>query len=324
MRLNAKIFVAGHTGLVGSALVRALDKRGYRNLILKTKQQLDLTDTLATQDFFSYEKPDFVFMCAARVGGIMANKNFPANFIYENLRISENVIHSAYTSRVSKLLFMGSACVYPRLCPQPMHEQYFMTRPLEPTNEAYAISKIAAIKLCQSYNQQYGTNFISVMPNNIYGPHDNFDLHSSHVVPALLHKFIDAVSNHSPSVTIWGTGQARREFIFVDDIADALIFLMQNYSSSEIINVGTGEDISIANLAHLIADIVGFSGDLIFDSTKPDGMPRRLLDVSRLHELGFFHRTILSEGIKATYDWYLTQAHSHSISTQVTSYAQSS
>ena len=307
MRLNSKIFVAGHTGLVGSALIRALDKQGYRNLILKTKAQLDLTDSLSTTSFLLQEKPDFVFVCAARVGGIMENKTYPAQFIYDNLRIATNIIHGSYQAKVAKLLYLGSSCIYPRQSPQPMHEQYFMTGPLEPTNESYAISKIAGIKMCQAYNQQYGTNFICVMPTNIYGPHDNFNLASSHVLPALLRKFIEATINNYPTVTVWGTGQARREFIFVDDIAEALIFMMKNYNSNEIINIGTGEDISIANLAHLIKSIVGYSGQIIFDSSKPDGMPRKRLDVSRLHQLGFTHRVSLSDGIKITHDWYLTQ-----------------
>lgn len=316
MRLNAKIYVAGHTGLVGSALVRALDKRGFRNLVLKTKDQLELTDTTATQAFFLRERPDFVFVCAARVGGIMDNVSHPAQFIHDNLRISINLIHAAYLAHVRKLIYLGSSCIYPRLCPQPMHEQYFMTGPLEPTNSAYAIAKIAGINMCQSYNQQYGTNFISVIPTNTYGPHDNFNPATSHVLPSLLRNLIDATNNQTPSVTVWGTGRPRREFIFVDDLADALIFLMDHYQGSDIINLGTGEDISIAELATTIKDLVGFTGQIQFDAAKPDGMLRKRLDVTRLHQLGFIHRVSLASGIKITYDWYLTQM-SSSLSTKL-------
>lgn len=307
MLLSSKIYVAGHGGLVGSALVRALDKRGYRNLILPSRAQLDLTDEHATNKFFEQNSLDYVFVAAARVGGIMENKTRPAEFIHDNLRIATNIIHAAYKLNVTKLLYLGSSCIYPRRAPQPMNEQYFMTGPLEPTNEAYAISKIAGIKMCQAYNAQYKTNFISIMPTNIYGPNDNFDPDSAHVLPALLRKFIEAKQQNQPSVTIWGTGKPKREFIYVEDISEALVFLMQNYNSGEIINVGTGHDVSIAELAQMIKEIVNYKGSINFDTTKPDGMPRKWLDVSRLQQLGFKHKTELPEGIRKAHEWYLTQ-----------------
>ena len=307
MLLSSKIYVAGHTGLVGSALIRALDRQGYRNLIFQPQSQLNLTDEHATNEFFDQTRPDFVFVAAARVGGIMANKTYPAQFIHDNLRIATNVIHAAYKYKTTKLLYLGSSCIYPRQSPQPINEESFMTGPLEPTNEAYAISKIAGIKMCQAYNAQYKTNFISAMPTNIYGPNDNFDPDNAHVLPALLRRFIEATQQNKPSVTIWGTGKPKREFIYVEDIAEALLFLMKNYNDSEIINVGTGEDSSILELAQMIKEITGYKGKITFDTSKPDGMPRKWLNVSRLHKLGFKHKTELSEGIQKTHEWYLTQ-----------------
>lgn len=307
MHTNDSIYVAGHAGLVGSALVRSLQRQGYRNIVTRASAELDLRDGNAVQRFFAEERPRYIFVAAARVGGILENDTYPADFIHDNLRIATNLIHHAYIHKATKLLFLGSSCIYPRECPQPMKEEYFMTGPLEKTNEAYATAKIAAIKMCQAYNKQHGTNFISLMPTNLYGPNDNFDLKSAHVLPALLRKFIEAKHNEQPRVILWGTGTPRREFMHVDDLADACIFLMKTYNSGEILNVGTGTDISIRELADLIKNIVGFSGDVVRDATKPDGMPRKLLDVSKLHRLGWRHSTDLIEGIKKTTHWYLNQ-----------------
>lgn len=304
MNKNSKIFVAGHRGLVGSAIVRALQSEGYTNLVLKTRTELDLTNQQAVADFFVQEKPEYVFLSAAKVGGIMANKTHPAEFIYDNLTIQTNIIHSAYLNNVKKLLFLGSSCIYPRNCPQPMKEEYLLTGELEPTNKAYALAKIAGIVMCQSYNEQYGTNFISLMPSNVYGPYDNFDLENAHVMPSVIRKFHNAKINNEPHVTMWGTGSAMREFLHVDDLADACLFLMENYNDSSIINVGSGEDVTIKELAEVVSDAVGYKGEIIWDTTKPDGMPRKLVDVSKLHSLGWKHDTHLSEGITSTYEWF--------------------
>ena len=305
MDLPSKIYIAGHMGLVGSAIKRNLEEKGFQNIIVRTRQELDLLNGSAVKSFFEKEKPEYVFLAAAKVGGINANDNHPADFIYENLQVQNNVIHNAYCNGVKKLLFLGSSCIYPRDCPQPIKEEYFMTGPLEKTNDAYAVAKIAGIKMCQAYNKQYGTKFISVMPTNLYGPNDNFDLESSHVLPALLRKFHDAKISGAKEVVIWGTGSPMREFLHVDDLADACVYLMDTYEDSEIVNIGTGEDITIKNLALLIKNIVGFEGKITNDTAKPDGTPRKLLDVSRLHSLGWHHKTNLELGLKITYDWFL-------------------
>ena len=305
MENNSKIYVAGHLGLVGSAIVRNLEAQGYTKIVKKELDELDLTNQLATADFFAKEKPDYVFLAAAKVGGIKANEDYQAEFIFQNLQIQNNVIHNAYLSGVKKLLFLGSSCIYPRDCPQPIKEEYFMTGPLEKTNDAYAIAKIAGIRMCRSYNKQYGTKFIAVMPTNLYGPGDNFDLNSSHVLPALLRKFHDAKVNNAKEVVMWGTGTPKREFLHVDDLADAVVFLMNNYAESEIVNIGAGEDLSIRELAEIIKKIIGFEGTIVNDTTKPDGTPRKLMDVSRLHSLGWHHKISLENGIKMTYEWFL-------------------
>jgi GDP-L-fucose synthase len=304
MEKNASIFVAGHRGLVGSALMRALTAAGYTNLITRTRQELDLLDQNAVTEFFATEKPVYVFLAAAKVGGIMANKTKPADFIRENLQLQNNIITSAHTSGVKKLLFLGSSCIYPKLAPQPIKEEYLMTGPLEPTNDAYAIAKIAGIMLCQSYRQQYGSNFISVMPTNLYGENDNFDLETSHVLPALIRRFHEAKLAGLPTVTLWGTGTPRREFLHVDDLAAACLHLMNTYNESEIVNIGTGEDVTIKDLAETIKSVVGYGGKITWDTTKPDGTPRKLLDVTKLHNLGFTHKIKLEEGINKTYAWY--------------------
>ncbi len=305
MEKNAKIFVAGHRGLVGSALVRKLSAEGFSNLILKDRVSLDLLDKMAVENFFALEKPEYVFLAAAKVGGIMANKAKKADFIYENLEIQNNVIHAAWKSGVKKLLFLGSSCIYPKLCSQPIKEEYFMTGPLEETNDAYAMAKIAGIKMCQSFNEQYGTNFISVMPTNLYGPNDNFDLESSHVLPALIRKFYEAKRENKKEVILWGTGTPKREFLHVDDLADACVYLMNNYSSEEIINIGTGKDVSIKELAEKIKKIIGFAGEIVWDTQKPDGTPRKLLDVSKLNNLGWKHEIDLDKGLKMTISYFL-------------------
>lgn len=305
MDLQAKIYIAGHNGLVGSALVRQLTARGYTNLLLRTSRELDLRHQSAVDDFFAQEQPDYVFLAAAKVGGIHANNTYRAEFLYDNLMIEANLIHSAYRHQVQKLLFLGSSCIYPKLCPQPMREEYLLTGFLEPTNEPYAIAKIAGLKLCENYSRQYGVNFISAMPTNLYGINDNFDLATSHVLPALLRKFHEAKVNQSPTVTVWGTGEPLREFLFVDDLADALIFLMQTYDQTDFINVGTGQEISIRELALTLKAVIGYPGDIVFDPNKPDGTPRKLLDVSRLQSLGWQAQTDLKTGIEQTYAWYL-------------------
>ncbi len=311
MNKNDKIYVAGHAGLVGSALVRKLTAQGYTNLLLPSRTELDLLDSEAVADFFTTEKPAYVFLAAAKVGGILANKTYPADFIYQNLQIETNVIHQAWKAKVRKLLFLGSSCIYPKLCPQPIKEEYLLTGPLEPTNEAYALAKIAGLKMCQFYNEQYGTDFISVMPTNLYGPGDNFDPETSHVLPALIRKFHQAKENNDPAVTLWGTGTPRREFLHVDDLAEACLFLMENHHSNETINIGTGEDLSIKELAELIKEVVGYTGEIIWDSEKPDGTPRKLLDVSKLHSLGWQHHTTLQNGLTETYAWYVAEQKNH-------------
>lgn len=307
MRTQDRIFVAGHRGLVGSAIVRRLQSEGYTNLLLRTRSELDLTDGRAVREFFEAERPDYVFLAAARVGGIMANDTYPADFIRDNLAIALNVIDAAWRVRVEKLLFLGSSCIYPKFAPQPMREEHLLTGVLEPTNEPYAVAKIAGIKLCQSYNRQYGTRFISAMPTNLYGPGDNFDLQTSHVLPALIRKFHEAKENGAPEVTIWGTGSPRREFLHVDDLAEACLFLMRNYDDGEIVNVGVGEDLTIRELAELVQEVVGYSGEIVFDVGKPDGTPRKLLDTGRINALGWRPRISLRDGIAETYRWYLAE-----------------
>lgn len=308
MEKDSKIYLAGHRGLVGSALKRKLESKGYTNLIFRTHKELDLTNQQAVNEFFEQEKPEYVFLAAAKVGGILANSTYPAQFIYENLMIESNIIHAVYKYGVKKLLFLGSSCIYPKLAPQPLKEEYLLTGPLEETNEAYAIAKIAGIRLCKHYNQQYGTNFISVMPTNLYGPNDNFDLETSHVMPALIRKFHEAKVNNEPEVVVWGTGKPLREFMHVDDMADACVYLMENYDFSEIgefVNIGVGEDVTINELVELIKDIVGFEGKIRYDTSKPDGTPRKLMDVSRLNGLGWKAKISLKDGIKEAYEWYI-------------------
>jgi GDP-L-fucose synthase len=307
MYQDAKIYVAGHAGMVGSALVRRLQQGGYTNILTRTRQQLDLLDQQAVLQFLDAERPEYIFLAAARVGGIHANNTFRADFIHQNLAIATNVIHSAYRAGVPRLMFLGSSCIYPRDCPQPIREDYLLTGPLEPTNEPYAIAKIAGIKLCESFNRQYGTKYVSVMPTNLYGPHDNFDLKTSHVLPALIRKMHEARLRHDKYVTIWGTGQARREFLHVDDLADACVFLMEREVGDGVVNIGCGLDITIRGLADIIQGIVGFRGDLRYDASMPDGTPRKLLDVSKMHRLGWKPRLGIREGIESTYHWYLEQ-----------------
>ena len=331
MEKESTIYIAGHRGLVGSAIHRKLRQLGYKNLIVKTHGELDLTRQEQVERFFDSYRPEYVFLAAAKVGGILANSTYPADFIYINLAIETNVIHCAFKYGVKKLLFLGSSCIYPKLCPQPMKEEYLLSGYLEPTNEAYAVAKIAGIKMCQAYNKQYGTKFISVMPTNLYGPNDNFDLTTSHVLPALIRKFhlaklaatgdwegIDRdekafgkipadIKDSLPRVVLWGTGKPRREFLHVDDLADACVFLMNNYDGTEIINIGVGADLSISELAKLVASVVGFNGQISFDSSKPDGTPQKLLDVSRLNNIGWKAKIGLEEGLRQTYDWYISR-----------------
>ena len=301
------IFVAGHRGLVGSAIVRRLEMGGYRNLILETRSELDLTDQAAVRSFFEARRRDCVILAAAKVGGIMANSTYPADFIYQNLAIEVNVIHQAWLSGVKKLLFLGSSCIYPRMAPQPIREESLLTSALEPTNEAYAIAKIAGLKMCEYYNRQHGARFISAMPTNLYGPGDNFDLETSHVLPAMVRKFHDAKENGDRTVTLWGSGTPRREFLYVDDLADACVFLMENYEGAEFVNVGTGTDVTIRELAELVRRTTGFEGEIVWDSSKPDGTPQKLLDVTRMKALGWSASVGLEEGLKRTYDWYVAQ-----------------
>lgn len=302
MEKKAKIYVAGHRGLAGSAIVRKLEKEGFENLLLRTSSELDLRNQEAVAAFFETEKPDYVFMAAAKVGGINANNIYPADFIYDNLCIQNNVIHQSYKNGVTKLLFLGSSCIYPKNSEQPIKEEYLLSGYLEPTNDAYAIAKIAGIKMCQSYHKQYGCNFISAMPTNLYGPGDNYDLKNSHVLPALLRKFHEATLSDSPSVTVWGTGKPRREFLHVDDLAAACFFLMQNYDEPEIVNIGVGKDISIGEMASMISDISGYKGEIVFDTSMPDGTFRKLLDVSKIHELGWKAEIGFEEGVRKTYE----------------------
>lgn len=302
MKLTDKIYISGHSGLVGSAIERLLVKKGYTNIIKRTSGELDLRDQLAVRNFFYEEKPSYVFLAAAKVGGIMANKTYPADFIFDNLSIQNNVIHAAYLSGVEKLLFLGSSCIYPKQAPQPIKEDYLMTGFLEPTNEPYAVAKIAGIRLCQAFHSQFGSRFISVMPTNLYGPGDNYHLENAHVLPALIRKFHEAKSKKDPSVVIWGTGNARREFIHVDDAAMACYYLMQRYELSDIINIGSGEDHTITELAIMLKNIIGFKGELVFDETKPDGTMRKLLDVSKLNALGWKSTIGLKDGLFRTYD----------------------
>ncbi len=304
MNKESKIFIAGHRGLVGSAILRKLRSLGYRNLITRTRDELDLRDQAAVDRFFEEERPEYVFLSAAKVGGILANSTYPADFIRDNLQIQTNVIDAAYRSGSKKLLFLGSSCIYPKHAPQPMKEEHLLTGPLEPTNEWYAIAKIAGIKMAQAYRRQYGFNAISLMPTNLYGPGDNFDLETSHVIPALIRKFHEAKERGEPHVVVWGTGKPRREFLHVDDLADAAVFLMQQYEGEEFVNVGVGEDVSIRELAELIREVVGFGGKIVFDASKPDGTPRKLLDVSRISKMGWSPKIPLAQGLKQTYDWY--------------------
>ena len=305
MDKTEKIFVAGHRGLVGSAIVRKLTADGFTNLVVCDRRELNLANEAAVTAFFDRKKPDVVVLAAAKVGGIKANNDYPVEFLLENLRLQNNVISSAHAHDVRKLLFLGSSCIYPKYAPQPIREDALLTGPLEPTNDAYAIAKIAGIRLCQAYASEYGENYISAMPTNLYGPHDNFDLNSSHVLPALLRKAHEAKSSGAREIVVWGTGQPRREFLHVDDMADACVFLLQNYDSPEIVNVGCGADVTIRELAEVICDVVGFDGQLTFDDTKPDGTPRKLLEVSRLKALGWRHKIELREGIAQTYEWFL-------------------
>jgi len=309
MDKDAKIYIAGHRGMVGSAIARELERRGYHNIIARTHSELDLRRQEQVEAFFKEEKPEYVILAAAKVGGIMANIAAPAEFLYDNLMIQSNIIECAYKNSVKKLLFLGSSCIYPREAPQPMKEEYLLDGKVEPTNEGYAIAKIAGIKLCEMYNRQYGTNYISVMPCNLYGIGDDFDPVRSHVVAALIRKFHEAKINNMPEVTVWGTGNARRELLFTDDLADACLFLLESYSDDEFVNIGSGTDVSIKELAEIIQEVIGFEGDVVFDSSKPDGMPQKLLDVTKLKELGWIYTTTLKEGIKKTYQWYLDNYH---------------
>ncbi len=310
MDKRSKIYVAGHRGLVGSALRRKLESKGYANFIFRTHRELDLTNQQAVNEFFEQERPEYVFLAAAKVGGILANSTYPAIFIYENLMIEANIIHASYKYGIKKLLFLGSSCIYPKMAPQPLKEEYLLTGPLEETNEAYAVAKIAGIRLCKHYNQQYGTNFISVMPTNLYGPNDNFDLETSHVMPALVRKFHEAKVNNQPEVIVWGTGKPFREFMHVDDMAGACVYLMESFNADDIgefVNIGVGKDITIGELAELIKEIVGFEGKIKLDTSKPDGTPQKLLDITKLNSLGWKARIALNDGIEQTYDWYQSQ-----------------
>ena len=313
MEKNAKIYVAGHRGMVGSALVRRLQSEGYQNIVVRTSRELDLRNQQAVIDFFAAEKPEYVFLAAAKVGGIMANNVYRADFLYENLQIQNNVIHNAYVTGVKKLMFLGSSCIYPKMAPQPLKEDYLLTGLLEYTNEPYAIAKITGIKMCESYRKQYGCNFISVMPTNLYGPNDNYDLVGSHVLPAMIRKFHEAKAESKPFVELWGTGSPLREFLHADDLADACVYLMKTYDEEQFVNIGVGEDISIKNLAELIQETVGYEGELRWNTDKPDGTPRKLMDVSRLHNMGWKHRYSLEEGIKLTYQDFLAKEEEYAV-----------
>jgi GDP-L-fucose synthase len=306
MNKDAKIYVAGHRGLVGSALVRALHAAGYSNIMTATRQQVNLLNQQAVTDYFALERPEYVFLAAAKVGGILANATCPADFIYENLMIEANLIHESWKNGVKKLLFLGSSCIYPQMAEQPIKEEALLSGPLEPSNDAYALAKIAGIKMCQAYNSQYETNYISVMPTNLYGPNDNFDLSSSHVLPALIRKFHEAKHKQAPAVTVWGTGTPVREFLYVDDLADACLYLMKHYHNGTIVNIGTGIGITIKEVALLIRETVGYTGEIVFDTSKPDGTPVKINDVSYLQQLGWTARVDLTHGLRRTYDWYLS------------------
>ncbi|KAA8665325.1 GDP-L-fucose synthase [Clostridium sp. HV4-5-A1G] len=305
MEKDSKIYVAGHKGLVGSAIVRNLKKKGYKNIIGRNHSELDLTDQRTVREFFKEERPEYVFLAAAHVGGINANNTSPADFIYINMEIQNNVIKAAHDFKVEKLLFLGSSCIYPKMCPQPIKEEYLLSGYLEPTNEGYALAKIAGLKMCQFFKRQYGDNFISCMPTNLYGPNDNYDLENSHVMPALIRKFHEAKVNNKPEVEIWGTGKPLREFLHVDDMADACVFLMKNYDGERHVNIGTGKEVTIKELAELIKKVVGFAGKLTFNTEKPDGTPRKLLDVSKLNSLGWKYNIELEDGIKSSYEWFV-------------------
>jgi GDP-L-fucose synthase len=304
MEKQSKIYVAGHRGLVGSAIVRNLKEKGYTNIIGKTHTELDLKDQNSVKKFFEEERPEYVFLAAAKVGGINANNTCPADFIYENLEIQNNVIKAAFDYKVKKLLFLGSSCIYPKMCPQPIKEEYLLSGYLEPTNEGYALAKISGLKMCQFFKRQYGVNFISCMPTNLYGPNDNFDLNSSHVMPALIRKFHEAKVNNEDFVEVWGTGKPLREFLYVDDMADGCVFLMEEYDGEEHVNIGTGKEVPIGELAGMIKEVVGFTGELKFNTEKPDGTPRKLLDVSKLERLGWKYKVELKDGIKSAYEWF--------------------
>ena len=310
MNKNARIYIAGHRGLVGGAIVRRLQGEGFENLITATSREVDLREQVAVRQYFADQRPDYVFLAAAKVGGIMANDSYPAEFIYDNLMIEANIIDAAYRHGTKKLLFLGSTCIYPKLAPQPLKEEYLLSGPLEPTNEWYAVAKIAGIKLCQAYQRQYGAHFLSAMPTNLYGPGDNFDLEKSHVMPALIRKFHEAKMAAAPTVTVWGTGKPRREFLHVDDCARACIFLMRNYDGADIVNIGTGSDIVIGELAQLVKKVVGYSGEIVFDASKPDGTPRKLVDVERITALGWRPEIDLADGIADAYRWFLENANS--------------
>ncbi len=307
MEKNAKIYVAGHRGLVGSAIVRSLEKAGYTNIVKRTHSELDLTNQAAVVEFFEKERPDYVVLAAAHVGGINANQTYPADFIYINSMIQCNVIKAAHDFKVKKLLFLGSSCIYPKMAPQPMTEDALLTGPLETTNEGYAIAKIAGLEMCKFFKRQYGDDFISCMPTNLYGPNDNFNLQNSHVLPALIRKFDDAKKADAPTVELWGTGKPLREFLYVDDMADACVYLLENYSGEQHVNIGTGKEISIKDLAEIVKEIVGFKGEIVWNSDMPDGTPRKLMDVSKLHNIGWKEKVSLRDGIRMEYEWYLAQ-----------------
>ncbi|MCR5550214.1 MAG: GDP-L-fucose synthase [Bacteroidales bacterium] len=307
MEKTAKIYVAGHRGLVGSAIMRSLQRQGYDNIIVRSHAEMDLRNQAEVNRFFDQEKPEYVLLAAAKVGGIWANSQAPADFCYDNLMISANVVHASYEHKVKKLLFLGSSCIYPKMAPQPIKEEYLLTGALEPTNEGYALAKISGMQLCKFYRRQYGCDFISAMPTNLYGINDNFDLNSSHVLPAMIRKFHEAKMENKPEVVLWGTGKVLREFLYVDDLADALVHLLNHYSAESHVNIGTGEDLSIHDLALIVKETVGYQGEIVYDSSKPDGTPRKLLDVSLLHSTGWHHKTSLQEGIKMVYQWYQQQ-----------------
>ncbi|WP_316737982.1 GDP-L-fucose synthase [Pedobacter aquatilis] len=307
MEKSSKIYIAGHRGMVGSAIYRKLEKEGYKNLLTRTSEELDLRNQQAVTDFFAAEKPDYVFLAAAKVGGIVANNTYRADFLFENLSIQNNVIHSAYLNQVKKLMFLGSSCIYPKMAPQPLKEEYLLTGTLEETNEPYAIAKIAGIKMCDAYRDQYGCNFVSVMPTNLYGYNDNYHPQNSHVLPALIRKVHEAKINNEKQITVWGSGSPMREFLFADDLADACYFLMENYNEPNLINIGVGHDLTIKDLALLIKDVLQYDGDLVFDASKPDGTPRKLMDVNKLHALGWKHKIELREGIALAYQDFLSR-----------------